>query len=103
MVAGSQGVDIYGNILEGNYNGITLIQQDRGSGTLGPYLLRNVSVEDNTVVRSGRTGAAQDVDDSPCSPAGTSPSRTTTTRTLLGSHGQTDRWHGHSGAVTEWT
>jgi len=63
MVAGSQGVDIYGNILEGNYNGITLIQQDRGSGSLGPYLLRNVSVEDNMVVRSGRTGAAQDVDD----------------------------------------
>ena len=63
MVAGSQGVDIYGNILEGNYNGITLIQQDRGSGALGPYLLRNVSVHDNTVVRSGRTGAAQDVGD----------------------------------------
>ena len=32
MVAGSQGVEIYGNILEDNYNGITLIQQDRGSG-----------------------------------------------------------------------
>ncbi len=63
MVAGSQGVDIYGNILEGNYNGITLIQQNRGSGALGPYLLRNVSVHDNTVVRSGRTGAAQDVGD----------------------------------------
>ena len=63
MVAASQGVEIYGNILEDNYNGITLIQQDRGSGTLGPYLLRNVSVYDNTVVRSGKTGAAQDVDD----------------------------------------
>ena len=56
MVAGSQDVEIYGNILEDNYNGITLIQQDRGSGALGPYLLRNVSVHDNTVVRSGRTG-----------------------------------------------
>jgi hypothetical protein len=61
MVAGSQGVKINGNILEDNYNGITLIQQDRGSGALGPYILRNVSVRDNTVVRSGRTGAVQDV------------------------------------------
>jgi parallel beta-helix repeat protein len=63
MLAGSQGVKINGNILEDNYNGITLIQQDRGSGALGPYLLRNVTVRDNTVVRSGRTGAVQDVGD----------------------------------------
>ena len=63
MVAGSQDVEIYGNVLVDNFNGITLIQQDRGSGSLGPYLLRDVSVEDNTVVRSGRTGAAQDVGD----------------------------------------
>ncbi len=63
MVAGSQNVEIYGNIVEDNYNGITLIQQDRGSGAIGPYLLRNVSVHDNTVVRSGRTGAVQDMGD----------------------------------------
>jgi parallel beta-helix repeat protein len=63
MLAGSQGVKINGNILVDNYNGITLIQQNRGSGVLGPYLLRNVTVRDNTVVRSGRTGAVQDVGD----------------------------------------
>ena len=63
MLAGSQGVEIYGNTLVDNYNGITLIQQNRGSGALGPYLLRNVTVHDNTVVRSGRTGAVQDVGD----------------------------------------
>ena len=63
MVAASQDVEIYGNVVEDNYNGISLIQQDRGSGALGPYLLRNVSVHDNTVVRSGRTGAVQDVGD----------------------------------------
>jgi parallel beta-helix repeat protein len=63
MVAASQGVEIHGNTLQGNYNGITLIQQDRGSGSLGPYLLRDVSVEGNTVVGSGRTGAVQDVGD----------------------------------------
>ncbi len=63
MVAGSQSVRIHDNVVVDNYNGITLIQQDRGSGTLGTYLLRNISVEGNTVVRSGRTGAAQDVGD----------------------------------------
>jgi parallel beta-helix repeat protein len=63
MVAASQDVEITGNVLVDNFNGITLIQQDRGSGSLGAYLLRDVSVEDNTVVRSGRTGAAQDVGD----------------------------------------
>jgi parallel beta-helix repeat protein len=63
MVAGSQGVEIYGNVLEDNFNGVTLIQQNRGSGALGPYLLKNVSVHDNIVVRSGRTGAVQDVGD----------------------------------------
>lgn len=63
MVAASQDVTIQGNVLVDNHNGITLIQQDRGSGSLGPYLLRDVAVDDNTVVRSGRTGVAQDVGD----------------------------------------
>jgi len=63
MVAGSQSVEIYDNVLDDNYNGITLIQQDRGSGALGPYLLRNITVRDNTVIRSGRTGAGQDLGD----------------------------------------
>ncbi len=63
MVAGGQSVEIHGNVVVDNYNGITLIQQDRGSGALGPYLLRDVSVDDNIVVRSGITGAAQDVGD----------------------------------------
>jgi parallel beta-helix repeat protein len=63
MIAGSQDVEISGNVLVDNYNGITLIQQDRGSGSHGPYLLQDVSVEDNTVVRSGLTGVAEDVGD----------------------------------------
>ena len=63
MVAGSQDVEIYGNTLVDNYNGITLIQQDRGSGSLGPYLLQDVTVQDNKVVRSGLTGAVQDIGD----------------------------------------
>jgi parallel beta-helix repeat protein len=61
VVAASQNVAVYGNYIEGNYNGIGLVQQDRGSGAYGEYLVRNVSVHHNTIVNSGRTGAARDV------------------------------------------
>jgi parallel beta-helix repeat protein len=63
MVAASQDVEIYDNTLVDNFNGITLIQQDRGAGSLGSYLLRNVSVRGNDIVRSGRTGVVQDIGD----------------------------------------
>ena len=47
--SGGTGTIVSGNTLVGNKNGIVLIQADRGSGTLGPYVTRNVSVHDNTV------------------------------------------------------
>ena len=48
-----------GNQLEGNKNGIMLIQADRGSGPNGPYVLKNVNVHDNivTMTHGQRTGA----------------------------------------------
>jgi hypothetical protein len=61
MIASSQNVEIYGNVLEGNYNGIAMTQQDRGSGAYGPYVLRNNYAHDNTVIDSGLSGAAQDI------------------------------------------
>lgn len=64
LIASSPGAEIYGNYVEGNYNGITLTQQDR-SGTPGPqehgsYTVHDTYVHDNTVVDSGLSGAAQD-------------------------------------------
>jgi hypothetical protein len=61
VIASSQNVEIYRNVVEGNFNGITVTQQDRGSGAHGPYVARNITVRHNTVVASGISGAAQDV------------------------------------------
>jgi len=48
--------------LEGNANGIALIQQDRGTGARGAHIVDNVHVHDNTVTMDmGQTGAVQDV------------------------------------------
>jgi parallel beta-helix repeat protein len=61
MIASSQNVEIYGNTLEDNYNGIAMTRQNRGTGTYGLWTLANNYVHDNTVIDSGLTGAAQDV------------------------------------------
>ncbi len=61
VIASSQGVEIYGNYLEGNYNGITITQQDRGTGEYGEYLAQDNYVHDNVIVDSGLSGAAQDI------------------------------------------
>ena len=59
--SGGSGVEIYGNVLEDNKDGIMLIQQPRGSGRYGPYLVQNVHVHDNTIrMREGWSGAVQD-------------------------------------------
>ncbi len=61
MSSGGSGIEISGNVLEGNKNGIMLIQTDRGSGSLGPYLVKNVNVHHNMVTLSGtqRHGAVR--------------------------------------------
>jgi hypothetical protein len=61
VLASSQGVEVYGNYLEGNYNGITITQQDRGTGEYGKYLAQDNYVHDNVIVDSGLSGAAQDI------------------------------------------
>src|SRR5438132_6489789 len=54
-------IAIYGNTLTNNYDGIGLLQQNRGSGALGPYLVQNVDVHDNNVTMSrGATGVVED-------------------------------------------
>jgi parallel beta-helix repeat protein len=66
LVAHSANVEVYDNVIEDNCNGIGGIQQDRGSGDLGPHLLENLHVHDNTIVMSrGRSGVAQSYDSAP--------------------------------------
>jgi Right handed beta helix region len=61
-IVASSNVEVSGNILEGNAHGIVAIQQTRGSGRLGPYVVQNLWVHDNSVTQSsGMTGAVQDV------------------------------------------
>jgi hypothetical protein len=63
VVSTSDHVEIYGNDVRSNGNGITAVQQDRGSGPRGPYRLDALFVHDNNVSASGETGVAQDVGD----------------------------------------
>ena len=64
LVAGSPDVEVYGNYLDGNADGIGAAQQNRGSGAYGPYEIRNLWVHDNTILNTpGWTGLAQDVGD----------------------------------------
>ena len=65
MVAASPNVEVYGNTVSGNFNGIAAVQQNRGSGAYGTHLVKNLYVHDNTVdvTKGGRSGVAQDIGD----------------------------------------
>ena len=56
LIASSGDVEIHHNSLQANRQGIVAIQQDRGAGQFGPYLVENLSVHDNDVEL--KTGAA---------------------------------------------
>jgi hypothetical protein len=61
-VMGSRNVEIYGNVLEDNWQGITGTDDHRGNGPHGAYVLQNMYVHDNYIVSrtteggAGRTG-----------------------------------------------
>jgi parallel beta-helix repeat protein len=62
LIAASSDTEVHGNIVEANANGIALIQQNRGSGIRGPWVVKNVKVYNNTVA-GGKSGAVQDIGD----------------------------------------
>jgi parallel beta-helix repeat protein len=64
VIAASSDVEVYGNLVEDNANGIIGIQQDRGAGALGPWLILNLWVHDNRVrMHVGHTGLVTDTGD----------------------------------------
>jgi Right handed beta helix region len=65
VVAESPRVDVVGNTVAGNPDGICLTQQDRGTDPVhGPHRLEDVDVYDNTVVMTtGHSGLIEYVDD----------------------------------------
>jgi len=57
LLANSQNVDVYGNTLSGNRDGIGITQIERGSGAYGPYVSQNNTVHENSItMSSGHTG-----------------------------------------------
>lgn len=64
QIADSPDVEVVGNTVDGNRNAISGVQQTRGSGTLGPHLLRNLYVHGNTIrLADGGAGVATDTQD----------------------------------------
>ncbi len=62
----SPDVEVYGNVVSGNRNGIVGIQQNRTDhpSAYGPHHLKNLYVHDNIItMNSGRTGIATDTGD----------------------------------------
>lgn len=60
LVSSSRDVEVYGNTLAANRNGITALQSDRGSGAYGVHDLTNLYVHDNTVdLGSGEQGVVE--------------------------------------------
>jgi len=67
LVAGSPNVEIYGNLVEGNADGIGAAQQNRGTGRFGPYEVWNLWVHDNVILNTtGWTGMVEDVGNTAC-------------------------------------
>jgi parallel beta-helix repeat protein len=56
MISSSSNVLVQDNELIGNSDGIRLLQEDRGWGALGPYVLQDVTVRGNRSVRGDGTG-----------------------------------------------
>ncbi len=64
LVSASANVEVSGNLVEDNYNGIGAVMQSRGTGPLGVHEVSNLYVHDNRVrMPTGASGLAQDVGD----------------------------------------
>ena len=58
-IQNSSNVDVYGNKIDmTGANGIALIQQNRGTGSYGPWVTTNNSVHDNIIVSHDATGVS---------------------------------------------
>jgi parallel beta-helix repeat protein len=64
MISSARDVEVVGNVVDSNLNGIVLRQDNRGSGSLGPYVVENSWVHGNQVImRRGTSGIASTVSD----------------------------------------
>jgi parallel beta-helix repeat protein len=59
----SANVEVYGNVVDGNYDGIGAEERARGTGLYGTHEVSNFYVHDNTITTAGTTGLIQIVGD----------------------------------------
>jgi len=101
LIAHSPNVEVYGNTVTGNFNGIAGIQQNRGSGAYGPYALENLWVHDNVVsMTRGLTGVAQDIGDNTVFTGRNN--RFDRNRYCLGGNARYFAWANGERTTTEW-
>jgi hypothetical protein len=101
LINSSPDVEIAGNTLMDNANGIGLIQSARGEGLYGPHIVRNLDAHDNSITQpAGFTGAAQDVGNAAVF-AGRNI-RFRRNRYVLRRNGVPFRWSGAARTVAEW-
>lgn len=105
LVHSSRGVEVYGNRVEDNRNGITAIEAHRGAGAYGRYVLRDLHVHHNTVhMREGATGVATSgwrrlVDRATYTER---RNRFEANRYVLGANARYFRWRGRWLTAAEW-
>jgi hypothetical protein len=64
LIAASSDVEVHDNVVINNANGITGVQQNRGSGDIGEYLLARLSIHHNTItLGEGQVGLVEDAGD----------------------------------------
>jgi parallel beta-helix repeat protein len=105
-IVSSRNVEVYGNTLEDNWQGITGLNDHRGTGNAGPYTLINLNVHDNTVKSSitdnggGRTGVIETEGTEAFS--STSNNRFQRNNYTLGPNSKYFMWMGEERTEFEW-
>jgi len=104
----SRDVEVYGNTVSGNANGIVAVQQRRGAGRLGAYVVENLWVHDNRITQGVgpagslgvAAGAVQDVGD----PAifTSRNNRFQSNRYTLGTTARPFAWQNAARTAAEW-
>ena len=105
-IVSSRNVEVYGNTVEDNWQGITGLDDHRGSGNNGPWTLINLDVHDNVITShltdpgSGRTGIVDTGGSGAFSAAANNTFRQN--RYALGTNPKPFLWSGGDRTEAEW-
>jgi hypothetical protein len=105
-IVSSRNVEVYGNTLVDNWQGITGLNDHRGSGNHGAYVITNMNVHDNIVTSlineggGGRTGVVDTVGTDVFQPAANN--RFQRNSYTLGTNATYFTWMGQNLTESEW-